>query len=164
MQSNVITTGPARWFETGNVNLKGARPSKNKEASINRGLIYHRKVFRRFKQDYGKSPLLVKIEPWLRHSASGQLCQPDVVLIDIVSSTALVIEAKLNWRDDRDAKLLATYLPAVKDAYRLLDVRAAMCVSHIQDFPGEPLWAPEQLWDDTLGWKAGDPTPVLLYP
>lgn len=143
----------------------GSVTKKCKNLSVVRGLAYHRRVYRTLKQwqkTEAQDQKLV-IEPWLRHSVTRQLLQPDSVIVDLASNTGLVVEVKLNWKDGRDVKLLGSYLPAVKEAFDLDDVYPALITSNVAGLKYEPRLGLKQLLacDD---WEPGAPTPVVLFP
>jgi hypothetical protein len=142
--------------------------SKNK--SIVRGLAYHRKVYRLLEnwQKISAPEQVVFIEPWLRlvnpnEKGKRACCQPDAVVVDPASNTAIVIEVKLNWKDGRDEKLLNLYLDAVKAAFDLDHVWPALITSNIRGYEHQPrLGLGSLLKCDN--WEPGDPTPVILVP
>lgn len=137
--------------------------SKNK--SIVNGLRYHRKVYRLLEawQRVSAPEQQLYIEPWLRHVRTKKCCQPDAVIVDPASETAIVVEVKLNWKDGRDEKLLRLYLDAVKAAFDLRAVWPVVITSNVRGLAYEPRFGLGSVLscDD---WSVGDPTPVILVP
>lgn len=137
--------------------------SKNK--SIVRGLAYHRRVYRLLEswRRISAPEQQLFIEPWLRHVKTRKCCQPDFVLIDPYSQTAIVGEVKLNWKDGRDVKLVKLYLQAAMAAFDLRAVWPCLITSNIRSLPYAPrLGLGHLLSCDS--WNSGDPTPVVLIP
>lgn len=136
--------------------------SRNK--SIVRGLAYHRRVYKTLEawQKVNVPEQELKIEPWLRHR-SGKCLQPDAVLIDPVTITAIVIEVKLNWKDGRDEKLIKQYLGAAKAAFNLELVWPALITSNVAGLSYKPRLGLSHLLD-CADWTPGAATPVVLLP
>jgi hypothetical protein len=136
-----------------------------KNISIQRGLAYHQKVYRTVgawaaeNADVGYSWVE---EPWLRRTfPSKKMCQPDGVLIEQFTNSAIVIEAKLNWKDGRDEKLLATYLDAVKSAFDVTQTWPLLITKNVRGYKGEPLLGLKQI-ERVFEWEPGQLTPVML--
>ncbi len=143
--------------------------SKNK--SIVRGLAYHRRVYRLL-ENWRKISAPTQelfVEPWLRltepnpETGKRNCCQPDFVLVDPLTETAIVGEVKLNWKDGRDEKLINLYLDAVRVAFGVGATWPALVTSNIRGLPYAPRLGLGSLLncDD---WTPGSPTPVILVP
>lgn len=134
--------------------------------SIVRGLAYHRRVYRQLEGWCQSNPelgLSFVEEPWLRKLCSGrpEMCQPDGVLLDEFTGAAVVVEAKLNWKDGRDEKLIKTYLDAVKSAYGVSQTWPLLITKNIRGYKGEPLVGLKQ-FERVFEWKPQMITPVML--
>lgn len=138
-----------------------------KDKSIVRGNAYHRRVYRQLHSFVASSPELgyeFYEEPWLRRtSGPRKMCQPDGVLLDPFTGGALVVEAKLNWKDGRDEKLLDLYLHAAKSAFGLTQTWPLLITKNIRGYQGKPLLGLRHL-EAAYEWKPGDLTPVMLLP
>jgi len=158
------------WARDLTLDVGSRSNSASKNKSIVRGLAYHRKVYRLLEnwQKISAPEQHLFIEPWLRSvapNAKGKrpCCQPDAVIVDPVSETAIVIEVKLNWKDGRDEKLINLYLDAVKAAFDLRATWPALITSNIRGYEHTPrLGLGSLLACDS--WNIGDPTPVILVP
>lgn len=142
--------------------------SKNK--SIVRGLAYHRKVYKLLEnwRKISAPEQVLYVEPWLRSLVKNEkgkfpCCQPDAVIVDPASETAIVIEVKLNWKDGRDEKLINLYLDAVQAAFDLRATWPCLITSNVRGLPYTPrLGLGSVLTCDS--WAVGDPTPIVLVP
>jgi hypothetical protein len=136
--------------------------SKNK--SIVRGLQYHRRCYRAL-EAYAKtlpeSELMV--EPWLRRLEDKRLRQPDAILVDRFTNTAIVIEVKMNWKDGRDTKLIQEYLVAAKAALAVDYTWPALITGNVRGYRGTPLLGLGEL-HRCQEWRPGTITPVVLLP
>ena len=142
----------------------GNRACTNK--SIIRGRQYHRRTYDKIAAFIDANPALGykwHEEPWLRHQFTGKMCQPDGVLVDMFTGGAIVVEAKLNWKDGRDEKLLATYLEAVKSAFGVPATWPLLITSNVRGYKGQPLLGLRHL-ERAYRWRPGDLTPVMLLP
>lgn len=144
--------------------------SRNNKAcgnkSIDRGLAYHRRVYRHLEAWCKSNPdlgLSFIEEPWLKKVCDGrrEMCQPDGVLLDEFTGAAVVVEAKLNWKDGRDEKLIRTYLAAVKSAYGISLTWPLLITKNVRGYKGEPLLGLRQ-FERVFEWKPGVITPVML--
>lgn len=138
-----------------------------KDSSIVRGLAYHRSVYRKLERFCAANPALgyrFVEEPWLRRiTPSRQMCQPDAVLLDQFTGGAVVVEAKLNWKDGRDEKLIKLYLAAARSAFGLTVTWPLLVTRNLRGYKGEPLLGLRQL-ERVFEWKPGEITPVMLLP
>jgi len=91
------------------------------------------------------------------------MCQPDSVLIDRITGGGIVVEAKLNWKDGRDEKLINLYLDAAKSAFGLEQTWPVLITKNIRGYEGQPLLGLKQL-EGAFQWRPGKITPVLLLP
>lgn len=145
----------------------GSRVNKAcKDKSIVRGLRYHRSVYKRLDAWCKRNPaagLRFVEEPWLRKvdGARRAMCQPDGVLLDDFTGGGIVVEAKLNWKDGRDEKLIDLYLKAARCAFGLTQVWPLLITSNVRGYKGEPLLGLAQL-EKAFEWKPGLITPVML--
>ena len=138
---------------------------KTKNSSIVRGVRYHNRVYRQLKawlQRQDDPALTLYVEPWLR-SASGSMCQPDAVILDTEARCAMVVEAKLNWKDGRDEKLRTLYLPAVSSAFGVEVVWPVLITQNIQYLNREAHLGLSGLVE-AMAWREGDVNQVILLP
>lgn len=131
--------------------------------SIMRGLAYHRKLYKLLEawQRVSAPELELHVEPWLKHSKTGQRLQPDAVIVDPASRTGYAVEVKLNWKDGRDEKLIRSYIPAVCEAFSLSCVWPVLITSNVAGLKQEPRLGLGAI-EDCCAWQVGEPTPVLL--
>jgi hypothetical protein len=138
-----------------------------KDKSIVRGLAYHRHVYKQLERFVAARPDLgyrFIEEPWLRRlTGKRKMCQPDALLLDQITGGAVVVEAKLNWKDGRDEKLITLYLDAAKSAYGLSVVWPVLITRNVRGYKGQPLLGLRQL-DKVFEWRPGKITPVMLLP
>lgn len=139
-------------------------PSKRKikNKSIVRGLQYHNRVYRELKK-WKPDELMLHVEPWLKHSVTKKMLQPDGVLVDLLTNTGYVIEVKMNWKDGRDDKLRTKYLQAVREAFGLTLVWPVLITSNVRGLKHQPRLGLRAL-EGCCDWTPGQPTPVLLLP
>lgn len=151
-----------RWITRDDMKLGCADGAKGSNAAADRGIRYHRRVFRALQPSPipGMDPV---IEPWLREVGTGRHCQPDALLVDLAEGVGIVVEVKLNWKDGRDEKLHNLYLPAVKSAYNLTHVWPLLITSNLRGYSHPPLLGLDAIVD-AMSWSSGQPTPLLLYP
>ena len=129
-----------------------------------RGQQYHRKVYNALgKLLLPEADVKLLIEPWYRNLKKPMMRSPDSVILLPTSSTAIVVEVKLNWKDGRDVKLIDEYLPIVKAAHRLEVVWPLLIVQCLRGCKTPPLLGLKR-WEEAMGWMPGDPTPVMLVP
>lgn len=130
-----------------------------------RGLAYHRKMYKVLQawQQLTAPEQSLHIEPWLRCKETKKLRQPDAVLVDEMTNTAIAIEIKMNWKDGRDEKLIEEYLPAVKSAFGVEMVWPALITSNVAGLKHEARLGLGALLN-CVDWFPGAPTPVLLVP
>lgn len=130
---------------------------------LKRGIDYHRWVYKTMevhcKLNLPEWTLL--IEPWFR-TVKWDRRSPDAVLLHPDTGRAVVVEVKLNWKEQRDEKLLAEYLPIVSSA---LGVRTypLMLTNCVRKLKHEPLLGLSHLLAP-LTWTPAKPTPTLLLP
>jgi len=139
-----------------------------KNKSIRRGLAYHRKIYKKLSAWLGANPDLgldFIEEPWFRRVVNGQrsMCQPDAVLLDNFTNSAIVVEVKMNWKDGRDEKLIDLYLQAAREAYGLETTWPLLITSNVAGYKGKPLLGLQQ-YEQCLAWRPGVITPVMLIP
>lgn len=161
-------TSSSQWerapeFSIGTRNLKSC-----KDLSIVRGLAYHRRVYRNLAAwcaGASSSGFTFIEEPWLRriHQGRRQMCQPDSVLLDEFTGGAIVVEAKMNWKDGRDEKLINLYLSAAKSAFGLVATWPLLITGNVRGYRGQPLLGLAQV-EKVFEWRPGMITPVMLLP
>jgi hypothetical protein len=144
--------------------------SKSRSGSATRGIAYHRKVYRQLEALAADGDGRLLVEPWFQRiddCASRTMCQPDAVIHYEDERSALVVEVKMNWKAERDEKLLSLYLPVVRSALDLEVVWPVVIVGCLRGGRGpkgpKPLLGLAQL-DQCLAWQPGSPTPLLLLP
>lgn len=155
-----------RWQRAPGFAIGSRDNSSCTDKSIIRGLAYHQRVYRKVAEFVKTHPDLGYTwyeEPWLRNLDTGRMCQPDGVLIDAFTDGALVVEAKLNWKDGRDEKLIATYLQAVRSAFGLTATWPLLITSNVRGYKGRPLLGLTHM-EKAYQWRPGLITPVLLLP
>ena len=164
----VISSG---WRLVPGFNIGTAANTASKNKSIIRGLAYHNKVYRALRAHVAANPeagLELYVEPWLRelHPRPGRsrcaMCQPDAVLVDKFTGGGLVVEAKLNWKDGRDEKLINLYLAAAKSAFGLEETWPVLITKNVRGYEGRALLGLKRL-DEAFSWRPGMITPVLLH-
>lgn len=138
------------------------------------GIRYHRRFYKALEARYptdeeaareaGQWHLLV--EPWFRRVGSSQgnekMRQPDAVLVDYENKLGICIEAKLNWKSGRDAKLIDEYVPIVKRAFRLDVVWPLVVTGNVRGYNGKVLLGLDEI-EACMEWRPCDPTPMLLF-
>lgn len=157
-----------QWERAPEFNI-GSRDNKacgNK--SIDRGLAYHRRVYRQLEswcRAHPEAGYTFVEEPWLRKLSEGkrQMCQPDGILLDEFTGGALVVEAKLNWKDGRDEKLLNLYLAATRSAFGVSTTWPLLITKNVRGYKGMPLLGLMQI-EKAFEWRPGMLTPVMLLP
>lgn len=138
---------------------------KTKNLSIVRGVRYHNRVYRQLEawlKRQADAALTLLVEPWLR-SQSGQMCQPDAVILDQSVGCALAVEVKLNWKDGRDEKLRDLYLPAVASAFAVDVVWPVLITSNVAYLNRECYPGLNGI-TEAMSWVEGEHTPVVLMP
>jgi hypothetical protein len=160
------------WQHVPGFNIGTAANTASKNKSIVRGLAYHNRVYRTLRSYVKANPALgfeLYVEPWFRelHPRPGKtrcaMCQPDAVLVDKFTGGGLVVEAKLNWKDGRDEKLINLYLNAAKSAFGLEETWPVLITKNVRGYTGRALLGLRQL-ERAFIWKPGELTPVLLLP
>lgn len=158
------------WQLVPGFNIGTAANTASKNKSIVRGLAYHNRVYRALRAYAATHPeagLDVNIEPWLRELSPRPgakrcaMCQPDAVLIDRFTGGGLVVEAKLNWKDGRDEKLINLYLAAAKSAFGLEETWPLLVTKNVRGYGGVPLLGLKHI-DAAFNWRPGQITPVML--
>lgn len=144
----------------------GASTNAKSTGVKERGNAYHRRVYRTLAAYCAVSlpGWQFMPEPWFRqrnNSGVRKERSPDAVLLHLETLTALVVEVKLNWKDGRDTKLLAEYLPIVESAFGLEAVWPLLITQCLRGYPHPPLLGLGQL-DKAFQWQPGQPTPVML--
>lgn len=157
-----------RWERAPEFAIGSSVNTACKDKSIVRGLEYHRRVYRHLEawcKSHPESGLEFVEEPWLRKQSSGRrtMCQPDGVLLDHFTGGAIIVEAKLNWKDGRDEKLLNTYLDAARSAFGLSTTWPLLVTRNVRGYKGTPLLGLRQL-ELVYEWHPGVITPVMLLP
>jgi hypothetical protein len=166
LRQGAMMTAPLKWQLAPEFAIGSKANKACKDKSIVRGLAYHQKVYTKLRGWLKLHPelnLVFHEEPWLRCLTHRQMCQPDGVLLDPFTNGAIVVEAKLNWKDGRDQVLLNTYLQAVRSAYVLTATWPLLITSNVRGYKGQPLLGLKQL-EEAFAWKPGNLTPVLLLP
>lgn len=164
MATRAKLDGPL-WLPDSGIDVGSRSNYACKNKSIVRGLAYHRRMYRALEAWHPlhapEQQLL--IEPWLRNTCSRRLLQPDAILVDPATATGIVIEVKMNWKDGRDEKLIAEYLPAAQSAYELECVWPALITSNVAGLTHAPRLGLGSLLG-CASWFPGEPTPVVLVP
>lgn len=151
-----------RWRHEERARL-GASTGAKSTGVKERGNIYHRRVYSLL-TEYRAAHLpgwKLHIEPWFRNMNVYALRSPDAVLIDPTNNIGIVIEAKLNWKDGRDGKLIREYLPIVENAFQLDMVWPLLITQNLRGYKHPPLLGLQQL-ENAMRWQPGDPTPLML--
>jgi len=160
------------WRFVPGFNIGTAANTASSNKSIVRGLAYHNKVYKALRAHNKAHPELgfeLYVEPWFRelHPRPGRkrcaMCQPDAVLVDKFTGGGLVVEAKLNWKDGRDEKLINLYLDAAKSAFGLEETWPVLITKNVRGYNGRALLGLRQL-DRAFAWRPGELTPVMLLP
>lgn len=161
----MATLARERWIRDFSLSVGTASNTASRNKSIVNGLRYHRRVYKLLAQHLLLNQIDqdLHVEPWLREVSSRRCLQPDAVLVDPSTSSALVIEVKLNWKDGRDEKLINEYLFAAQSAFGLRCVWPALITSNVAGLSHEPRIGLSQLLG-CADWAPGDPTPVVLLP
>lgn len=153
------------WARELNIAVGSQNNYASKNKSIMRGLAYHRKIYKLLTnwQRISAPEQQLYIEPWLRHVKTKKLRQPDAVLVDPLTNTAIVIEVKMNWKDGRDEKLVNEYLDCVLSAFDVSMCWPCVITGNVAGLKHEPRLGLGSLLgcDD---WRPGSPTPVVLVP
>lgn len=136
--------------------------AKGSNKAADRGLAYHRRVFRELGSRTPSGFELV-VEPWLQEHNTGRFCQPDSLLIDREAGLGIVVEVKLNWKDGRADKLLNLYLPATRAAFGLELVWPLLITQNLRGYAHPPLLGLGACVD-AMAWSPEQPCPVLLLP
>jgi hypothetical protein len=150
------------WRVEHGISIGSHNNTASNNKSIRRGLAYHRRVYKALR-DWRPADQQLLIEPWLRCQRTRKLRQPDAILRDHLSNTAIVIEVKMNWKDGRDEKLINEYLEAAKSALGVEQTWPALITSNVRGYRGQPLLGLGALLD-CCSWVPGDLTPVVLLP
>lgn len=140
----------------------GAKSTGVKE----RGNAYHRKIYRLLNVHARCSMpgWWLYVEPWFREVGNGGVRKqrsPDAVLVHEDTSTAVVVEVKLNWKDGRDTKLINEYLPIVVSAFQLECAWPLLITQNLRGYQHPPLFSLSQ-FDRAMTWQPGTPTPLML--
>lgn len=154
------------WVRVWDCDIGTGSNYATKNPSIVRGLRYHRRVYRLLEAYVAVTcpDQVLYVEPWLEHVQSNRRRQPDAVLVDTLTNTGIVIEAKLNWKDGRDEKLIQEYLWATQSAFGLELTWPALVTSNVAGAArGQVLLGLKHL-QDCCDWIPGDPTPMVLVP
>lgn len=130
--------------------------------AADRGIVYHRKVFKLLEQNPVAGMELL-IEPWFKAIGQNRFRQPDAVFLDREAKTALVVEVKMNWKDGRADKLLDEYLPIVRCAFELDIVWPVLITQNLRGYSHPPLLGLQDLVE-AFAWQPGMPVPLLLLP
>jgi hypothetical protein len=159
------------WCLVPGFNIGTGANTASKDKSIIRGLAYHNKVYKALRRHVFAHPDLcyeLYVEPWFRElkpkypGARARMCQPDAVLIDKFTNGAIVVEAKLNWKDGRDEKLINLYLDAAKSAFGLDQTWPVLITQNVRGYKGNPLLGLRAI-EGAYTWRPGQITPVLLH-
>jgi hypothetical protein len=136
--------------------------AKGNTRAAQRGIEYHRRVFRALAGAPIDGWRLV-VEPWLQERTTGRFRQPDAVLVHDEDRLGIVVEVKLNWADGRADKLLQTYLPAVRSAFKLELTWPLLVTANIRGYQHPPLLGFTEIMN-AMAWEPGAPCPLLLHP
>jgi len=154
------------WRHVPDFGMGAANSSKSKNSAAARGIAYHKRFYKKLRADIARErpDETLYIEPWFRNLVTRKMCSPDAVLVDPLTATGIVIEAKMNWKAGRDAKLLDKYLPVVKQAFSLDCVWPLLVTGNVRGLEHDPL-----IWNKSLrpleaclSWAPGEPTPTAL--
>lgn len=135
--------------------------NKSNDAA-NRGIAYHNRVYKALIANPPAGFGLL-VEPWLQEIGTGRFLQPDSMLIDKETRSAIIVEVKMNWMDGRADKLLEKYLPATKSAFQLLHVWPVIVTGNLRGYQHPPLLGLDSIVD-AMAWDPSLPCPVLLHP
>lgn len=157
------------WRYRKGFSLGTSTSSKSKNLAAQRGINYHKKVFKHLGEhvlgEADGAELLV--EPWFQkidNSTSPPMRSPDAVICYPDTNCALVVEVKLNWADGKDDKLIYEYLPIVQSAFSLDAVWPLLITQCLRGYnASQPLLGLQQMYR-AYEWEPGRPTPVLLLP
>lgn len=159
------------WTRVTDIDVGSRSNYASKNKSIMRGLAYHRKVYKLLEvwQKLSAPEQQLYIEPWVKRvkpdpkTGKRPMRQPDAVLVDPASNTAIVIEVKMNWKDGRDEKLVNEYLECVRHAFDVAMCWPCVITSNVRGLKHEPRMGLGSVLtcDD---WYPGADTPVVLVP
>ena len=153
-----------QWYHQPDVRFGSSTgcTTKTKNSAIERGLAYHQRFYKLLKIhcQVNLPEWEVLVEPWFR-DWNWKRRSPDAVLLHRPEKRALVIEAKMNWKDGRDAKLLNEYLPIVRSAFDLEQVAPLIVTGNVRGYKHPVLLGLGDLLKP-LDWKPGLPTPTML--
>lgn len=155
-----------QWLHKPSFTLGADGGSKSRNTAAQRGIAYHRRVYRGLAGVAAAEQAKLLIEPWfvrVDNQPRRTMRSPDSVLLYPDEQLAIVVEVKLNWRDGRDEKLLTEYLPIVRSAFSLDTVWPLMITSCLRGYAGKPLLGLQQ-FTDCMAWAPGQPTPIMLLP
>lgn len=156
-----------KWRHRPGFMLGASTSSKSKNNAAQRGIRYHRQVYKKLEAIYDhESGTKLHIEPWFSEISGAikeRMRSPDAVLIFPELRAALVIEVKLNYADGKDEKLINEYLPIVRSAFDLTTVWPVLICQCLRGCRTPPLLGLQSL-EDAMSWSPSLPTPVLLQP
>jgi hypothetical protein len=142
----------------------GAAYGAKSTGSKQRGIMYHRTVYKRFEKLLSaEQGVRFLKEPWYRCLTRACARSPDSVILLPELNIGVVVEVKLNWKDGRDRKLLDEYLPIVKAAHDLEVVFPLLVTQCLRGYQHPPLIGLRR-WEEAMAWQPGSPTPLLLEP
>lgn len=136
--------------------------AKGNNRSAQRGIEYHRRVFKALAANQPPDWRLI-VEPWLQERTTGRFRQPDAVLVNDEDRVGIVVEVKMNWKDGRADKLLQTYLPACRAAFKLDMTWPLLITSNLRGYQHPPLLGLSAVLD-SMAWEPSQPCPLLLHP
>jgi hypothetical protein len=150
------------WYHKPDINFGASAGAKGSSGARHAGILYHRKFYNVLKlhTSVNLAGMRLLVEPWFQ-AKSGTRRSPDAVLIDDVCNRALVIEVKLNWKNEREEKLMNEYLPIVEAALGVKTVPLLVAGSII-NYKGKPLLGLSQL-NRAWAWMPDQPPSIMLW-
>lgn len=155
------------WIHCPAANFGTSSGNKStKSGALAAGIAYHKKFYSKLRKWWDEQDVVdledweLHIEPWFRTHKWKQR-SPDAVIVNKKTSTAIVIEAKLNWKEGRDVKLLDEYLVIVKSAFKLDNAYPLIVTGNIRGLKHPPLLGLHHILAP-LQWTIDKPTPTML--
>lgn len=154
------------WRYRRGFKLGTSTSNKSKNDAAQRGIRYHKRTYKALTQHFSDdADVELLIEPWFQEISGRvkeRMCSPDSVIFLSSLGAAIVAEVKLNWNDGKDEKLINTYLPVVKSAFKLEHVWPVLITSNLRGCAQNPLLGLHAI-EDCMSWQPGQPTPILLH-
>lgn len=152
---------PDRWRLEENTRF-GCASGASGTGAKGRGIAYHKRFYKTLRLHclVQLQPFTLYIEPWFRNCVNHKLRSPDAVLVDPTNGRALVIEAKMNWKDGRDVKLIDEYLGIVASAFNV-STKPLLVTGNVRGLDRQPILGLQGI-EAAWNWRLGEPTPVAL--